>query len=226
MNTHPIARIAAGSSMILAPLFGLVAAVATPGLDTTNRAEIVSIARHPDAFYVYAVAILVSSYLLIPAFFGLMNLIRQRSVRWAYVAGGVAQVGMVIAVGDAATELMYSRMGAPSADPDQMVSLANRYDSVSGAIYAVGGLAVVIGTVLVAVALWRTAVVPRWTAVALVTSVVLNIAGFSAGNQAVLLSSYVVMLAGLGWIGIRLVSTSDEPAEVAPAASTLLPSAT
>ena len=219
MNLHPIPRLAGAASLVLAPILGLVAAIATPGLQTSNAAEIAAIGRHPSAFHVYAVTILLSSYLLVPAFFALMALIRTRSVRWAYLAGGIAQAGMLVAIGDAATELMYSQMGAPPADAAQMTALANRYDSVSAVIYTPGGLLVMVGTVLVAAALWITRVAPRWAAAAIVVSTVMNIAGFSACSKPALLASYVVMLACLGRVALILLVERSE-AEVPDALQT------
>ena len=219
MDIHPIPRLAGAAALVLAPLFGLVAAVATPGLKPTASAEIAAIARDPGAFHLYAATGLVSGYLLVPAFAVLMALIRIRSPRWCYLAGGLAQVGLLIAVGDAATELMYSQMGARSADPAQMVALSHRYDSVSSMFYGPGGLMVLVGTVLVGVALWRTRVVPRWTSIALVVSMLLNLGGFVTDSKPVLVASFVVMFAAFG--RIALVWARPEPT-VTPAPEPVL----
>lgn len=223
MDIHPIPRLAGAAALVLAPLFGLVAAVATPALQPTASGEIAAIARDPGAFHVYAATGLVSAYLLIPAFFALMALIRTRSPRWSYLAGGLAQAGLLVAVGDSATELMYSQMGARSADHAQMVALSERYVSVSNVFYAPGGLMVLVGTALVGIALWRTRVVPRWTSIALVAALVLNIGGFVAADKPVLVASYVVMLAAFGRIALVLlrpeadVVTAPEPVLTASA---------
>ena len=210
--THPIPRWFDAAALVLAPATGLVAAVAIPGLSTTTQGELDGIAAHSDRFHVYAVCILISSYLLIPAFFGLMELVRERSPRWAYLAGGLAQIGMVVAVGDAAVESMYWAMGSASGR-GPMVSLSDRYDSGTGWVYAVGGLAVVVGTLALGVALWRTRVVPRWVALGVAVSVVLNVAGFSAASRPALVASYVVMLAALARAALALVER-DTPARV------------
>ena len=209
MTTHPIARTVTGWSLILAPLTGMGAAVALPALRDSRSAEISAIARHQDRFYLYALGILLSSYLFVPAFFGIMNLLREQAPRWAYLAGGLAQVGMLVAIGDAATELMYWQMGAPAADHSQMAALADRYESAngSGMVYTVGGLAVVAGTLLVSVALWRTRVVPRWAAVGITAGVGANIVGFGMASQPVLVASYVVTLAACARIAAVVLGT-------------------
>jgi hypothetical protein len=104
---------------------------------------------------------------------------------------------MLVAIGDAATELMYWQMGSPEANHDQMAALADRFESANGSsvIYSIGGLAVIVGTLLVAIGLWRTRVVPRWVGVGLVVGMVANIVGFGSASQPVLVASYVVLLA-------------------------------
>ncbi|MGH8860758.1 MAG: hypothetical protein ACRDVG_05910 [Jatrophihabitantaceae bacterium] len=207
MTTHQIPRTITGWSLILAPLIGLGAAVALPALRGTRDAEISEIAQHSDRFYLYAIGILVSSYLSVPAFFGVMNLLRERSPKWAYLAGGLAQVGLLVAIGDAATELLYWQMGMPGADRAQMAALADRYEAAGGSsvVYTVGGLALLAGTVLLSVELWRTRVVPRWTAAGLTAGILLNIGAFSAANLPLLIASYVAMLSALGRMGVQVL---------------------
>jgi hypothetical protein len=212
MSTHPIARTTVAWSMILAPLAGLIGAVALPALRSTRGKELTAIAAHPDRFYVYAISLLISSYLFVPVFVGLLNLIREHSPRLAYLGAGIGLFGMLVAIGDAATELMYWQMGSPHADHAQMTALAERYESAAGSslVYTIGGFATLLGSVLVAVALWRARAVPRWTAVGIPVGVVANVAGFGAASQPVLVASYVVLLAALG--RIASVVLNREPA--------------
>src|SRR4051794_23756290 len=187
-------RTVLAATMLLAPLTGLIAAVAVPALTGTTAAEIAAIAAHPGRFYVYALFILLSSYLLVPAFLGVLALLRSGASRWALVAGVLTEAGLLIAVGDAATELMFWQMGAPGANRASMVALAERYESAAGSslIYTVGGLALLVGTALTSVLLWRGRTVPRWTAVALLAGTLANIGGFAAASQLVLIASYLV----------------------------------
>lgn len=218
--SHPIPRWFNASALVLAPACGLIAALATPGLSSTTHDELTSIAAHPERFHVYAVAILISSYLLIPAFFGLMSLMRVKSPRWAYLAGGLAQVGMVVAVGDAATEFMYWKMGSPGTNRTQMIALADRYDAGSGWIYGIGGMAFVLGCVLVGVGLWRTAVVPRWVAAGVAAFGVVNVVGFASASRPALVASYVVALAVLARAALVILD-SDSPSVPTPSGRTV-----
>jgi hypothetical protein len=101
-------------------------------------------------------------------------------------------------------------MGAPGASHAQMTALAERYENTAGSslIYTVGGLATLAGTLLLAVALWRTHVVPRWTSASIPVAVVANVGGFSAASSPLLVASYVLLLAAFGRIAL-IISRGD-----------------
>jgi hypothetical protein len=221
MNPQRLRRTALAAALVLAPLTGVVAAVAHPALKATTADQIAAIAAHPDRFYVYALFILLSEYLLVPALFGVMALLRERVPRWTFVAGAVAQTGLLVAIGDAATELVSWQMGAPGADRAQMVALSERYEGAPGAslIYTVGGLATLIGIALITVALWHTRVAPRWTAVALLVASMANVVGFSMGSQPVLVGSFVLLLAAFTPMALRLIGVATATTEGAPGTS-------
>lgn len=225
MTAGRLSRSALALSLVLMPVLGVVAAVALPALRSTRAGEITAIAAHPDRFYVYALAMLLSSYLSVPAFFGVMAVLRERAPRWSFLAGVLAQLGLLIAIGDAATEFMYWQMGAPGADQRQMAALADRYENAAGSslVYSVGGLAFLVGTVLLTVGLWRTRTAPRWAALGLLAGSIANIIGFSIASSPVLIASYVLLLAAFVPFAVRLADTTPaaggERAAVGAAAS-------
>ncbi|HTY73314.1 MAG TPA: hypothetical protein VMI11_12940 [Actinomycetes bacterium] len=201
------------TTLVLAPVAGCVAALANPALRPSAVEELAGIAAHPRAFYVYGCAIFVSSVLLIPALFGIMSLLRQNHP-WAYVAGGVAQLGMLIAIGDAATELVFWRMGSTQGNSEAMAHLASQYESSSGVeiFYNVGAVAM-LGVFVVSAVLWRARLVPHWACACLAACLVLNIAGFTLASKPVLLASYVVMLAGFSRMVPMVLRTADQASE-------------
>jgi hypothetical protein len=202
--SHPIPRWTNVSALVLAPAVGLVAAVAVPGLSTSTKGELAQVAAHPERFHIYALAIAISGYLMVAAVFGLMALLRERSPRTAYLAGGLTQIGTVVAVGDGAVELMYWKMGVVG-HRDLMVTLSDRYDAGTGWIYTVGGLSIIVGSIALAVGLWRTGTLARWAAVTVPLGVVLNIVGFATASQPTLIVSYLVLLAGFARAALTLV---------------------
>jgi hypothetical protein len=191
--------------------------VATPALVSSAAGQVAATAAHHDRFYVYALGILTSSVLMVPAIFGVMALLRDRLPRWAFLAGAVTQFGMLTAIGDSAGELVFWQVGAPGADRAQMVALTERYDDALGSslVYAVGGLASLIGMAALAVGLWRCRVVPWWAGVLLLVATVANVQGFALASKPVLLGSYVVLLAAFAPMAAALVRRA--PAEL-PAA--------
>ena len=99
MESTRLRRGLLASACVAAPVFGIAAAVATPGLQDSRSAELTAISQHSGRFFVYAICILVSSYLLVPALFAVVRLVRTS--RWTFAAGLLAQIGMLVAIGDA-----------------------------------------------------------------------------------------------------------------------------
>jgi hypothetical protein len=180
----------AAAACIATPAFGIAAALATPGLQDSRSAELTDISQHSARFFAYAICILVSSYLLVPAVFAIVGLVPTN--RGSFIAGVLAQVGMLAAIGDAATELMYWQMGAHGADHRQMAALADRYENSAGVslVYNIGALTMLVGLV------WLGAL-PRWAAAALPVGALANVAAFTMASQPMLVASYVVLAASL-----------------------------
>jgi hypothetical protein len=204
-------RKAVGAAMILSPLLGLISAVASPALRASASGKLAEIAHHSDRWYLYALFGLASMWLLVPAVVGLTSMVSGRAPRLSLVGGGLALLGALVATGDATTELMYWQMGAPGADRAQMAALAERYENAAGAtvVFTVGGLALIIGLLILGVALWRLRLAPAWAAIGVPVGVIVNIVGFSSNSNALVIASNVVLLAALGWIGSLWLS---EPA--------------
>src|SRR3954453_19537150 len=91
-------------------------------------------------------------------------------------------------------------MVAKGADHAQMAALLERFDTASGvgAVFSVGGLAVLIGTVMLTIGLIRSGVVPAWVAIALTGAVIVNIMGFTASSNGVVAASWALLLVAMG----------------------------
>jgi hypothetical protein len=203
------------TSCVAAPMFGLVAAVATPALSTTASGEIHAIAASPDRFYVYGLCILLSSMLLVPAVFALVDLVRPQRPWGALVTGVVAQIGILVAIGDSASELVFWQMGAHRTDLPAMTAVTDSFDSAPGSsmIYTIGGLCTVGGIVALAILLWRTRAVPAWAAAALPIGTIANIVGFGLASRGLLAGSYVVLAVALVPAATALVRGRGAPAD-------------
>jgi len=204
LDARSLPRVTFAGALLLAPIANLVSTLVSPPLRSTEAASLAEVVRHPDRFYLFTFFVSIGSMLLVPALLGVMRLVRGRSPFLAYVGGALAQLGVLVAIGDSMTQLVFWQMGTPGLDRAQMATLAHRYESAPGSslFFAVGGLALVAGLVLLAAGLWRARVAPRWTALSLPASAVLNIAGFSAHSIPLLAASCVVMLAGMGRLAL------------------------
>ena len=219
MTPDSARRALLAAACVTAPVFGLVAALATPSLATGPADEVHAVAASPNAFYVYALCILLSSLLLVPAVFALLALVRPLRPWAALVTGVVAQVGMLVAIGDAASELVFWQMAAHGHNSSAMVTVIESFDHAPGAslIYTIGGLCTLTGVLALGILLWRTHTLPLWAAACLPLGAIANIAGFSAGNRPLLAGSYVILALNLVPTAIAVRKPSDQPTSPTPA---------
>ena len=232
MPGQQLPRAAAMASLITAPLLGLAAASAWPPLRTGERAQIAAITAQPGRWYIFSLFILLSSIMLVPAVLALMRLLGHTRPVWALTAGCLAGLGVLIGIGDSATQLVFWQMGAPGASLDQMTALATRYNSAPGAalIFMIGGLATLCGTVLLSAGLWRAHAIPAWTAFAIPAATIANIVGLSANSVPITIASFALLLAAFtrAAVTVRTSPAWAQPtaAAASPAAGSALPART
>lgn len=217
---------AGACALILAPLLGLASSLALPPLRSGERAQIAAITAAPGRWYAFALLGLVFCYLLVPAVFALMRLLGQRRPLWALLAGWLAQFGILVAIGDAAVELMYWQMGTPHASLAQMAALASRYESATSFIYMIGGLSALVGLTLLSLGLWRARAVPAWAAAAIPAAMVINIVGLTSSNLPLTIISFALMLAAFARAAVIILRSGPAAQQApAPAASAPIPAA-
>jgi hypothetical protein len=206
------------ASLVLAPLFSLVSALVAPALKSDEGAQLSVVAAHPDRWYWYTLLLLVGALLLVPALFGIASLVRERAPRLGAIGGVLAILGALIAIGDVMSQLMTWQMAVAGADHAQMAALQTRFDDTAGVdgVFTVGGLSVLIGTLLLTIGLIRGRAVPAWAAVALTAAVVVNVVGFSAASNAIVAASWAILLAAMLPIA-RVLSPRRERLEVSVA---------
>ena len=233
MGRQQLPRAAAAASLIAAPLLGLAAACAWPPLRSGERVQIAAISAQPDRWYIFSLFILLSSIMLVPAVLALMRLLGHSRPVWALIAGSLAGLGILIGIGDSATQLVFWQMGSPGASISQMAALATRYTSAPGAalIFMIGGLATLSGTLLLSAGLWRTHAIPAWTAAAIPVATIANIVGLSANSVPITIASFALMLAAFARIAVTIRTSPawakpPTPVTASPAADSALPART
>lgn len=215
-DAQRLPRTTVGLSLVLAPLFSLASALVAPALKSDNGAQLDAIARHPDRWYWFTLLLLVGSVLLVPALLGIAAQVRHRSPRLGNFGGGLAVIGSLIAIGDVMSQFVSWQMVGKGANHAQMVALLERLDNAAGLdnVYTVGGLATLIGVVLLTVGLIRARVAPAWAAVGLTLAVVVNFVGFETPSNAVVAISWALLLVAMGYIA-RKVLADGSPTGVA-----------
>jgi hypothetical protein len=210
--TKHFSKIAVGICLIGAPLLTLVSTVVSPALKSDEAAQVAVIAAHPARYYAFALFTFAGIAMMIPAILGLTHLTRDRAPGWGNWGGSLALLGAIIAAGDAATQWLIWQMGAAGADQAQMAALLKRYDSAVGSSlpFSIGGLAILVGVVLLGIGLYRARAVPAWTAAGFVLGIVLNLVGFTAASLAILILSSLILLLALAPIGWRVLTESDD----------------
>src|SRR6266516_5479085 len=110
------------------------------------------------------------------------------------------QIGALVGVADSGTQLVYWQTAG--ADPAQMTALVHRYENAAAAnaIFMVGGISLMVGSLLLATALWRARVARVWAAYCLPLGLIGSIAAQAAGSRPMLIGGSLVLLAGLGRI--------------------------
>lgn len=191
-------------ALIAAPALWVAAELVSPRLESTASAQLRVVAADPGRWYVYTLLLLFGSIAAIPAGLGLMRLASDAMPRLAAVGGTLVTLGFVVSIPDAYDQFWQWQMVAAGADRGQMVALQDRLDNAAGLglIFAVCGIGLLVGSVLLSIALVRTPGVPWWSAVTFGAAVLVNIAGFDLDSVPVLLASCALMFSGMVWIGV------------------------
>ncbi len=207
-NAENFRRTLAGLCLIAAPVAGLAATVIAPpaALDISERLTIV--AESSSRFLASNVLAVLMQILLVPGLLGLLHLLKARGVVLGHIGGGLALAGVLGYMGVLATEFVLLEMA--KGNRQEMLALAERvYGSVGFGIFLLMFLfGLLLGLILLSVALWRARIVPLWAATCIALAPVLDFVG-STSTVAVVLT-WILLLAGLGWIGLKVLSMSDE----------------
>lgn len=209
ITVHPALALA----MITAGALHAIGGAISPGLRSSASGQLAVIDAHPTRWYWYTMLLVAGSVLAIPAVIGLLQLGRARMRRVGTIGGALVALGFVGSVIDCANQLWSWQMVQHAANRSQMAALLNHFDNSAGsdAPFAVTGIGLLVGTVLLTVALVRNPAVPTLPAVAFGAAVFVNIVAFAANNVPGVTASFVLLLIGLGWIGLSQLVREGEP---------------
>jgi hypothetical protein len=212
-GVHPSLCIA----MIITPIVWLAAEAISPALKSNAADQLAVIAAHPTRWYWYTMLLVIGSVTGIPAAVGLLQLGAARMPRIGAIGGTLVALGFVGSVVDCANQLWSWQLAESGRSRAQAAALLDRFDNAAGInlIFAVTGIGLLIGTVLLTTALVRNRTVPSWVAVIFGVAVVVNVVAFSAISVAGVATSCVLLLVGMGGLGfIGLRATFDRTGRV------------
>jgi hypothetical protein len=211
-DAQRLPRTAVGLSLILAPLFLIASSLVCPGLESDEGAQLDVIAQHPSRWYWFTLLLLIGSMLLIPALLGIAALVREGVPRLGNLGGALAVLGSLISIGDVMSQFVSWQMVGNGADHEQMAALLKRFDEAAGIgiVFSVGGLAVLIGVVLLTVGLIRAHAAPAWAAIGLTVGTLLNIVTFSSASNGGVAVSWVVLFVAMSSIAKVLLAADGE----------------
>jgi hypothetical protein len=190
----------AAASLIGAPTLMLVSALVQPSLESDESLQLRVILAHHGRYFWFTLLLLLGTMLLVPAFHAL----RGPSVM-TKLGSALAVFGALVGTGDAMTQFVFLQMAEPGRDLDRMASVVEGFDEANGPsqLFVAGGLALVVGAVLLAFGLWREGFGPAWTGVLLAAGVLANGVGFMIGSTPILVISSGMLLVGLGALALR-----------------------
>ncbi len=200
-------RSIAGLCLIAAPLVGLVGALLLPQNSGGLGDELAIISAHTGRWLVGNFLVLLSFLLLIPAVFGLLHLLRHRSVTLGHIGTTLVLLGLFFhgtIMGFALVEVPLVESGFERAE---MVAFAERmYKGPAFLMILIPFIGFYLGMLILAVALWRAKVAPIWVSVLIVVGLLSEFVGTDAVSPELL---YVLLLVSLGWVGLKILRMPD-----------------
>ena len=175
-------RTLTGLCLIAAPIVFMAAQLVSPDVDNDNKVkELAKVAEHKGSYLFGGILFLVGSALLLAASVGLIRLFASRRVTLGQIAGGLLLVGSAATVAFYAfTTVEYEMVNISGLDRAQMARLLDKAMNANSGIplFIMFGVGITIGLILLAIASWRSKVVPTWVAPVLLA---LSSAGLPTG---------------------------------------------
>ena len=196
-----------GLSLIGAPTAFLAGSLIHPGLRSEPDAQLAVIESHPDAWYVTHLFGLAFVALMIPAVVTLMRLLGEQEPRLSDLGGALALSGLVGWAGIVAIFGWVFLQMAQTGDRGEMSALFERVTEEPETLIPTRGLSflVVAGMLVLAVALHRSRLVPRWSPFLIAIGFVGFAFGADSAERALMIASTTAMTVGLGAVGLTVL---------------------
>jgi hypothetical protein len=210
-DSRNFTRTLAAISLLVTPVLLLLAQLIGPDLGGDAADELAAIADDEARYVISGLLFLISPLVFVPGMMGTIRLMRRRGVTLGQVGAALIMFGALLTMafyGWGAVEYVAAtESGLTRTEMAELFEAAE--DSAVGVPIWVGGffLGLLLGSILLAIALWRSRVVPVWGPIALVLSTVLGFLGEEVVIGAI---SFVLLFIGLLPIAQKLLSISDD----------------
>ncbi|MQB00406.1 MAG: hypothetical protein GEU78_08965 [Actinobacteria bacterium] len=201
-----------GVALVIQPVAGLIEHLLDPKSGTVVADHIAAMASNPDGRLASILVGLLATVLFVPIALGLAHLVRSGAPRLGLVGGGLALIGVVGYSAMHGADIAFLEMVKQDVGQTAAVHIIEGFEASAGgasvlALFLVG---MFLGTLLLALALWRTRSAPRLAAALIAVFLVVDAAGAIAGIKPVNLVAHTLLIVGSGWIGLRVLAMTDE----------------
>jgi len=199
----------AAVGLFMGPLLFFLGTLVDPAWGDDQAAYLEAVAGAPGRYLFAGALWTIGCLLFIPGALGVMKLMRGKGITLGQVGAGLMALGLILFSSNLA---FYGAdvVMAQFADRPAAVALSEALQDdavVNGFFMATFLGGIVLGSILLAVALFRRRIVPVWSPVLLVASTVL---GFVGQTQILSALSLLILTAGFAPLGQRIWSLSDE----------------
>ncbi len=200
-------RSVTGLTLVAAPLVGLVGALLLPQYTGGLDGELANISAHTERWLAGNFLVILSFFLMVPAVLGVLHLLRERSVALGHIGAALALLGIFfhgVIIGYSLVEAPLVESGFERARVVEFTE--HMYESPGFIMILAPFMGFFLGMTILAVALWRAKVVPVWISALIVIGLLSEFVGTDALSPELL---YACLLAGLGWLGLKVLRMPD-----------------
>jgi hypothetical protein len=204
-------KVATGVCLVVGPLGALVGLVLHPAESMDAAEQLGIIAADANRWALAHFIITASAVFMAGAVLGLAHLVHERRPGQAIVGGAMGVVGSMslcaVAFAEATYGAQMGRAGAGGSMSDAFGAVAT---SPASLVILIGALMGPLGVVVLGSGLYMAAVVPRWTAVALMIGGAAFVIALPLALVPLVILGAAAQLLGMAWIGVMVLGESDE----------------
>jgi Domain of unknown function (DUF4386) len=210
-DSRNFSRTLAAIGLIAGPLLFCGEALLDPAWAEDSAEYLAEVAADKGRYIAAGAVGTIGSLLFIPGLLGVMRLFRGRSVTLGQIAAGLLALGVI----GLSAGLAFNGFDIILADHADRAAAVEIYDDgdENGAVIAYFlfffFIGIVLGSILLAIALFRRRIVPIWSPILLVVAILL---GFFAGEESAIANaiSFLVLTAALAPLAMLIWGLSDD----------------